>query len=40
MSQQEPTPYDLAYRGKTAAVKIYLSKNENLKKQTDNVRIV
>jgi 26S proteasome non-ATPase regulatory subunit 10 len=36
---QEPTIYDLAYRGKTAAVKILLNENEKLKTQTDNVRI-
>jgi len=39
MLQQEPTAYDLAYRGKTAAVKILLSENEKLKTQTDSVRI-
>jgi len=40
MMQQESTVYDLAYRGKTAAVKILLNENEKLKTQTDNVRIV
>jgi len=40
MSAQETTIYDLAYRGKTAAVKILLNENEKLKTQTDNVRIV
>lgn len=38
--QQEPTAYDLAYRGKTAAVKILLNESEKLKTQTDSVRIV
>lgn len=33
---QEPTAYDLAYRGKTAAVKILLSENDRLKTQTDS----
>lgn len=32
--------YDLAYRGKTAAVKILLNENDKLKTQTDNVRIL
>ena len=32
--------YDLAYRGKTAAVKILLNENEKLKTQTDNVCIM
>lgn len=40
MMQQEPTAYDLAYRGRTAAVKILLNENEKLKTQTDSVRIV
>jgi len=38
--QQESTPYDLAYRGKTVALKILLGENERLKTQTDSVRIV
>ncbi|XP_051171168.1 26S proteasome non-ATPase regulatory subunit 10-like [Leptopilina boulardi] len=33
--QQEPTVYDLAYRGKTAAVKILLNENQKLKSETD-----
>jgi hypothetical protein len=37
--QQERTPYELAYRGKTAAVKILLNENEKLKTQTDGVGI-
>ncbi|RLU15911.1 hypothetical protein DMN91_011668 [Ooceraea biroi] len=36
MTQQEPTVYDLAYRGRTAAVKILLNESERLKTQTDN----
>lgn len=40
MSQQESTPYDLAYHGKTAAVKILLSENAKLKTQTDSVCII
>ena len=35
----EPTIYDLAYRGKTAAVKILINENEKLKTQTDSVSI-
>lgn len=37
--QQEPTVYDLAYRGKTAAVKILLNENQKLKSETDEVNI-
>lgn len=36
---QQETPHDLAYRGKTAAVKVLLAENERLKTQTDSVRI-
>ena len=36
----EPTIYDLAYRGKTAAVKILLNENEKLKTETDGVCII
>ncbi|XP_015590680.1 26S proteasome non-ATPase regulatory subunit 10 [Cephus cinctus] len=36
MAPQEPTPFDLAYTGKTAAVKILLNENLKLKSETDS----
>lgn len=37
--QKETSVYDLAYRGKTAAVKILINENQNLKTETDEVNI-
>ncbi|KAK0168039.1 hypothetical protein PV327_001879 [Microctonus hyperodae] len=36
MARPEPTVYDMAYQGKTAAVKILVNENEKLKTQTDS----
>lgn len=36
----EPTVYDLAYRGQTAAIAILINENEKLKTQTDPVGII
>lgn len=37
MAPPEPSVYDLAYRGKTAAVKILVNENPLLKTEVDSV---